>query len=330
MRTIEIAPKTILYTALIIIGLYLIWLTKDLSFSLFLAFIISSGLQKPIAFLQKRNFSRKMAAITVFILFVVSIIGLVLAIVPPIVSETAGFINNFPSIAMGLNARLRSNIIRLDTLGQYVPELTSRSLQLVSNIFTNIFFIISTLFFSFYFLLDHTFITETAKKILPTVPEREIIDFVHKAEKRVGGWLGSEVMLMITVGVLVFIGLQILGISYALPLAVLAGLLEVIPNIGPLISLVPGVIIGFSVSNEMGFIVTILYIVVQLLENNVIVPFIMRHTIGLNPIVTLIALVLGDRLAGVMGMILAVPTVLFLSVVLTEWSDRKAHAANIR
>lgn len=330
MRTIEIAPKTILYTALIVIGLYLVWITRDLFFSLFLAFIISSGLQKPIIFLQKKNFSRKLAAITVFILFIVSIIGLVLAIVPPIVSETAGFVNNFPSIATGLNARFHSNIIRLDALGQYVPEITSRSFQLVSNIFTNIFFVISTLFFSFYFLIDQTFIIETAKKVLPTIPENEIANFVQKAEKRVGGWLGSEIMLMITVGVLVFVGLQILGISYALPLAVLAGLLEVIPNIGPMLSLVPGVIIGFSLSNEMGFIVLILYVVVQFLENNLIVPFIMRHTIGLNPIVTLIALVLGDRLAGVMGMILAVPTVLFLSVVLTEWSDRRARAANIR
>lgn len=330
MYRVEIAPKTILSIAITLIGFYLVWVTRDLIFSLFLAFIIASGLRRPVQFLQQRGFSRNAAVISVFFFFVLCIIGMIVLIVPPIVSETVVFVNNLPSIVAGLNTRLKTNVIQFNTLSQYVPEITSRSFQLVSNIFANIFFVVSTLFFSFYLLLDDMFVIRVALKAIPTLHEDGVTGFVRRAEKRVGGWLGSEIVLMVVVGALVFVGLQMLGMTYALPLAVLAGLLEVVPNIGPILSLIPAVIIGFSVSTPLGLAVLVLYIIVQLLENHFIVPFVMRQTVGLSPIVTLIALIIGDRLGGVVGMVLAVPTVLFLTVVITEWTARKRHEVNMR
>ena len=123
---------------------------------------------------------------------------------------------------------------------------------------------------------------------------------------------------MTVVGLLTFIGLNLIGIRYALALAVLAGLLEAIPNLGPTISSIPAILLGFAVSPVMGVTALALYFIIQQLENNLIVPVVMKKAVGLNPIITLIALIVGGKIAGVLGVILAVPTTIFIETVLIE------------
>ena len=132
---------------------------------------------------------------------------------------------------------------------------------------------------------------------------------------------------MTVVGTLTYVGLLLVGVRYALPLAVLAGLLEVVPNIGPVISAIPAIIIGFSQNYFTGFSATALYIIVQQLENNLIVPIIMKKAVGLNPILTLIALLLGGRIGGILGVLLAIPILLFVETILHEYVPH-ARTAN--
>jgi len=139
-----------------------------------------------------------------------------------------------------------------------------------------------------------------------------------KAEKRLNSWFWGEITLMTVVGLLTFIGLNLIGIRYALALAVLAGLLEAIPNLGPTISSIPAILLGFAVSPVMGVTALALYFIIQQLENNLIVPVVMKKAVGLNPIITLIALIVGGKIAGVLGVILAVPTTIFIETVLIE------------
>jgi len=115
-----------------------------------------------------------------------------------------------------------------------------------------------------------------------------------------------------------YIGLNIIGMKYALALAVLAGLLEVIPSLGPIASSVPAILIGLSYSPVMGLYSTILYLIVQQLENNLVVPVVMKKATGLHPIITLIAMVIGGKLAGIMGVLLAVPSTIFIETILIE------------
>jgi predicted PurR-regulated permease PerM len=123
---------------------------------------------------------------------------------------------------------------------------------------------------------------------------------------------------MTVVGLLNFIGFSLIGIKYALPLAVLAGLLEVVPNIGPTIAALPAFLIGISISNYTGVAALAVAFLVQQLENNLIVPVIMRHAVGLNPIITLIVLVIGGKIGGVLGLLLAIPAFLFVESILLE------------
>jgi len=113
--------------------------------------------------------------------------------------------------------------------------------------------------------------------------------------------------LAVIIGILTYIGLFFLGVKYALVLALVAGILELIPYIGPILAAVPAVILSFFQAPFLSLLVLILYIVIQQLENQIIGPQVMKRTVGLNPIVIIIVILIGAKLAGILGIILAVP-----------------------
>ena len=124
---------------------------------------------------------------------------------------------------------------------------------------------------------------------------------------------------MILVGTANYIGLSLLGIPFALPLAILAGLLEIIPNIGPITASIPGIIIGLSISPVTGLAVGALALLIQQLENYVLVPKIMEKSVGVSPLIILLALAIGFRIAGVIGAILAVPATITIQILASEY-----------
>jgi len=124
---------------------------------------------------------------------------------------------------------------------------------------------------------------------------------------------------MIIIGVLTYIGLTLLNIKYALALSLIAGLLEIVPVLGPVLSSIPAIIIGLSDSMFSGLAVIALYFVIQQAENQIIVPYVMKKAVGLNPIIILSALIIGGRVGGVLGILLAIPITLFVESVLIEY-----------
>jgi len=137
-------------------------------------------------------------------------------------------------------------------------------------------------------------------------------------EHHLGGWIRAQLILMSLIGVLVYLGLTILGIEFALPLAILAGLLEIIPNFGPTMAAVPAILMGFAISPLTGIAVGALYFLIQQLENSLIVPQVMKRTVGFNPVVTIIALMIGFKLGGAFGAVLAIPFGLMIKAIIFE------------
>ena len=121
-------------------------------------------------------------------------------------------------------------------------------------------------------------------------------------------WLRGQLILVLIIGALSFIGLTILQVKYALVLAMIAGISELIPYVGPIIGAIPAVFLASSQSLFKAGLVIILYVVIQQLENQIIVPKVMQRSVGLSPLVIIIVMLIGARLAGVVGLLLAVPT----------------------
>lgn len=314
---IEISHKTIIFTVFLLIFLRLLWEIRDLVFSLFIAFIIMSALKPAAAFLVRKKIPKGLSALLVFLLFLATIIFLLTQIFPPLITESITLFKNLPSIIRRLSPVL-ATYVDLDFLSQYLPDLASNIFNLIGSIFSNVIFVVSTLFFSFYFLLEEDFIKKFLLRFFTDRDVERIASIFERIEKRMSSWFWGEITLMTIIGVLTFVGLNLIGVKYALSLAIMAGLLEAVPNLGPIISAIPAFLVAASQSYFLGFSTIALYFIVQQLENNLIVPWVMRRAVGINPIITLMALIIGGKVGGVLGVILAIPFALFLEIVILE------------
>lgn len=322
---IEISSRTIVFTVFFLLLLKFLWIIKDLLFSLFIALIIVSALKPPVSFLEKKRVPRFLASIIVYALFLFCIANAFGLIFPPLISELTHLLRNLPSIIQNSSPYL-SPFINWESLSQYVPNITNKAFDVIKNVFSNALFIISTLFFGFYLLLEENWIKKILLKFYEEKEIRAVFTTIEKIEKRLNAWFWGEVVLMTVIGVMTFIGLNLIGMKYTLALAVFAGFLEAVPTIGPITSLIPALIIGFSQSYFLGFANIALYFIIQQLENHLVVPLVMRKAVGLNPIITLIALIIGGKLAGVLGILLSVPIIISLETALIEAIKAKRSA----
>ncbi len=314
---VEISAKTIVFTVVFLLSLLFLWEIRDLILSLFIAFIIASALKPSVEFLEGKKIPRIVSSILIYFVFLFIIVNAFGLIFPVLIREITHFVSNFPYIISKMPPYITS-YVNINSLSQYLPDVTNRAISIVSGAFSNVFFIFSTFFFGFYLLLEGN---PTKKILLKFYEEKDIkeaLNIVGKVEKKMSLWFWGEIILMTTIGVMIFIGLSLIGVKYTLALAVFAGLLEIIPTIGPIASLFPAVLIGFSQTYFLGFATIALYFVVQQLENQLLVPLIMKRMVGLNPIITLMALIVGGKLFGILGVLLSVPFTLFLETLLIE------------
>jgi predicted PurR-regulated permease PerM len=173
-----------------------------------------------------------------------------------------------------------------------------------------------------YFLLERDHIHRYAEFIFQSgdKAERSKKMFTH-IEVALGSWVRGEALLMFTIGLMTFFGLTLMGIPYAIPLAIVAGLLEALPNLGPTIAAVPAVIVSLiSISPITALFTALLYWAIQALENNFIVPFVMKRTVGINPLTSIVLILIGFRFGGVIGALLVVPYYIVVRVVLKEFA----------
>lgn len=320
---VEISYKTVLFTVFFLIGLWLIIQIKDIIILLFLSIILLSGLLKPVEWLNSKKIPRALSVLIVYIFIIAFIAFTIGIIVPPLVSQSSDFISKLPQILGTINDFLIFNKIPVENLS----DIISRQLQSVagnfisvtSAIFSSIFLVITLLVLTFYLLLEWNKFLRLLTSPFSGKQEKKVTNLITKIESGLGGWVRGQLALSLIIGVFTYIGLKILGIAYALPLALVAGILEIIPIIGPIISAIPAVLVGLTVAPIMGVAVAALFFIIQQLENHLIVPMVMKRVAGLQPPVVIIALLIGAKLGGVGGAFLAIPIIVVGKAVFTEF-----------
>ena len=178
------------------------------------------------------------------------------------------------------------------------------------SFFSNAFSVVTILVLTFYFLLDYPNLKERFLDLYPKGSRKRVAHLLDEIETKIGGWLRGQVSLMFIVGLASFIGLSLLKIDYALSLAVIAGFLEIIPMIVPIVSVIPAAIVASATSPLSVALVALLYVLIQQLESNLVVPKVMEKAVGFSPIVTLIAILVGGKLFGILGALLSIPATL--------------------
>ena len=319
-RTIEISSGTILRTIFILLTLWLLYLVRDILLLVFLAIIIVSAIDPIVDWFQKRKIPRSLTVLVVYILFL-SVLGVTIGLlVPPLTSEIRGLGENFPVIVEKLSGYFR--IVRdyavshnlQQQISNFTGSVAEKISQAGSSLFSGtvsfiggIFELVVVLSIAFYMSVQEKGIKKFSASLMPEEHRGYASSLVDRIQFKMGRWLQGQLFLMLVIFVLDYVGLLLIGAPYALVLALIAGILEIIPYIGPLISAVIAVAISFLHGPVTGLLVLGLFVLVQQLEGYVLTPLVMKKAVGLNPVVVILALLIGAKLGGVMGIIVAVP-----------------------
>lgn len=327
-QKIDISLSTFIRLILLIAGIGFLYLIRDVLALLFIVLIIVAGLA-PFVERWQKTLTRPGAVISVFLIFFVILAAIVYLLVPPLVSQIQQFSANLPELTQSFSEAPRGGffdeVSRL--VGQNLNNLSSQLANIGGVLFSRtigvingVVAVLTVLVLTFYLLIDDEGLKKLYKGLLPAEIHDNLTETTRKIAGKLGAWLRGQLLLMFAVGFFVTVGLLITQTPYALSLGIWAGLTEVIPIIGPWIGAVPGVIVGVAVSPLQGLLALLVYTIVQQLEGNILVPKIMAKAVGLNPVVVIIAILIGGKLYGLLGVLLSVPLAAVIGVIVEDWS----------
>lgn len=323
VKKVEISYKTIVFTAVFVALLWFLYFIKDIVLQLFAALLLMTILNPIVNKLSKIKIPKTLSILVSYIL-IFGLFGFAIGILlPPLLEQTTNLANNLPKY---LNDSGITKYTSGDVLKEVVSQLGSLPSQIIKagfSFFANIINILTVLIFAFYLLLVRDKFDKNLESIFGKDKSLEVSNLIDQLEKRLGGWARGQLLLMLLIGLASYIGFIILGIPYALPLALLAGIFEIVPYIGPIVASIPAIILGFSISPFVGSAAIGLAILIQQLENYVFVPKVMEKSTGVSPIITLISLAIGARLAGIAGMIISIPIVIIIQTLLQKKFSRE-------
>jgi predicted PurR-regulated permease PerM len=234
-------------------------------------------------------------------------------LISPIIAQTQQLIQRLPDLA---NKVLPYQLDFNDFSSQF-SSVPGKFVNIALDTMTGVISVLAVVVMSFYLLQERSKIQSHLQFWFAEKGETWY-KVITELEKQIGNWLRGELILMLIIGILAYLGFTIIGIPYVLPLSLIAGLLEIIPNIGPIVAAIPAAIVGFSISPTMGIFAILVSLLIHQLEGNLITPTVMRHAAGLNPIVTILAIMIGLKIGGPLMSILAIPLVLSVRVILTH------------
>ena len=316
---------------LVFILFYVLYLLSDLVLVLLTSIVVASSVEPATKWFVKRRIPRIPAVLIVYILFLGAFAGSFFLFLPPLLQDFSHFFASLPQYLSFLgqwnpwNDVFNYQTILNNLISQFSPSPASGGniAQTVSGVFNSVLNFILVLVLSFYFAVQERGIENFLKIIVPPKNEKYIIDLWYRSQAKIGKWMQGQLLLGVMVGVLVYLGLLILQVPQAFMLAMIAALFELIPVFGPTISAIPAVMIGFTVSAPLGFMTIALYVIIQQFENHLIYPIVVRKVVGVPPILVIIALLIGTKLGGFMGLILSVPFAAALMEFVNDLEKRK-------
>lgn len=329
IQKVDISTASLLRLILLLLGIWFIYLIRDVLILLFLVVIIVAGVT-PLTDKWSRYLSRPGAVVAIFLLFFIILTGIASLLIPPLVIQIREFSTTLPETVKTFSQSSNTGFIdqvaalmvkNLDAVSSQLGDIGGTIFTKTVGVISGVVAVLTIFVLTFYLLIDEHGIKKLYKGLLPPGSYEGLAETTKKIALKLGSWLRGQLLLMLAVGSFVTIGLSIIGMPYALTLGVWAGITEVVPMVGPWIGAVPGVIVGLTISPLHGFLALIVYTVVQQLENNFLVPKIMSKAVGLNPVIVIIAILIGGKLYGILGVLLAVPLAAVIGVLAEDWTQ---------
>jgi len=313
-QKIEISHKTIIFTVIFLLSLAVLWQIRSIIVLLFIAFVLMEALNPAVNRLTSFKIPRPLAILFLYTIILAVIAFAVAGIVPVFIEQTDALVNSLPAFLENTKF-LGTSAIDLSSQFRIIENLPQNVAKITLGIFSNIFSSFIIFVITFYLIMERKKFDQYSFDVFGQNGKEKINQIIDQLEKRLGTWVGAEMLLMTVIGLLAYVGYLVLGLNYAVPLAIIAGLLEIVPNIGPTLATALAALVGFTISPLTGILAIVWGIVIQQLENNYIVPKIMKATVGLNPLITIVLIAVGAQLGGVLGAILALPIYLTVEII---------------
>lgn len=322
---------------LFILGLlgYLFFKAHQALEVLLVSVIISLGLDPIIGFFEKRKLGRLFGSVIVFLGGALIISGVLYLVVPILVDELMGFLDSFnKTLFLIFGVRLPSSLIESlsANLNQILSFLNANKVPVtaaVSKVFQQIVFILATIMTSFYLSLDRFGVERLLRTILPDVYERPALTIFAKFKIKIRKWFVAQFALSVLVGGVVSVGLWLLGVRFPIILGLLAAVFELVPVIGPILAGTAAFLVGVSESFALGLYAAIFFIVIQQLENHIFIPFIIGRTMRVHPVIVIISMLAGAYIAGIVGIMLAVPSAVMSQEIFNYLEERKKERGGL-
>lgn len=312
-------------------GALVLYYLLDLLLIFFLGVVVAAALQPAHLRLARWGIPKGLAVLSIYFLFLLIIALLGLFVGPALVEQISTFVTSLPQqyeqfVANSQNSSntflqlLGFRLPSVDAISQQlsgrIPTFMANLLQFATSAASFFLYFVSVLAIGFYWTMEVPHWERVVVSLAPTTRREQILEMWHEIEDKLGGFIRGQGLLMVAIGSASAVGYWLIGLPNVLVLAVLAGLLEAIPIIGPILGVVPAVFVALpeglsSVLLVMGF-ATLL----QLVENNVLVPRIMNETVGISSLMRLFAVLAFGSLYGVLGAFVAIPLTVVLQVLL--------------
>jgi predicted PurR-regulated permease PerM len=329
---VNITTGTLLKAVAVLLLLYICYVIKDVLALLFISLIFASAIDPWVDLFQRHKIPRALSVIFIYFLAFVVISLTVVLLIPPIVEQYTALADNFPqyvekinsgynwvrnfSMEHGLLEKLKSSVGSFEENFQITA---GGFFSTVSGIFGGITSFFLVLVITFYMTVEEGSIKKIIWSIAPIDRQPYLMQLIDRMQRQVGYWFRGQLILMVIIGFFVWAGMLFLMPQYALVLGLIAGLTEFIPYIGPTLGAIPGIFLALTVNPFLALLVAILYIIIQQVENNILVPKIMQRAVGLNPIVSIAVMMAGLNIAGIVGGLLSIPVATAISVLVKDW-----------
>ncbi len=342
--SITITTGTIIRVIVLLASAALLWYLRDLVLIVLTSIVIASSIEPAARVLRKHRVPRVLAVLAVYLSFFATFFAVIFFLLPPVLNETSSLINTVPMYidtihtpagnidqnTLNHTKTLLSDFSLKDTtndIANFMKGLSGNFLMAISVIFGGAFSLILIVVFSFYFAINEKGIEEFLRVVTPLQYENYVLDLWRRTKVKIGLWMQGQFLLAILIGVLTYLGLAILGIQYALVLAVIAATMELIPVFGPILASIPAIALAFTGGGiTMALIVAAFYIIIQQFENHLIYPLVVTKVVGVPPILVIIALLIGAKVAGILGILLSVPLAAAAQELFNDAEkSRKAH-----
>lgn len=335
--SINITTTSLIKIVVFIVLLLALYTVRDIILVIIISMVLASAMDPLVDWLyRKARFPRALSVILVYAVFVSFVVMVIYFLIPPLAEQFNQLAGRLKDFKTELSFRTSTFAKVLDqlgitggfsALGQNFARIASNFFQTTLGVFSGIVQVIAVLAITFYLISSESGLKNFIKSLVPFKHQAYAMTLTDKIQKKMGHWLLGQLVLSGFIFLLTFIGLSILGVKYALALALLAGLLEIVPYLGPILSAVPAIFVAFVQSPPLALFVVLLYIVIQQTENYILVPKVMGKTVGANPVVILVAVLVGFKLAGIVGMLLAVPIVAAVQVFVNDFIESREHKA---